>query len=321
MKIAVLFPGQGSQYLGMGQEFVNADPESASLLAMAEAACELNLGALSADGPMEELTRATNLQPAITITNLICWQALKKVLNNGAMVSCFAGHSLGEYSALCAAGVINAEDTMRLVGKRGALMEREGTINPGGMRAVLGLDIDTIEEIISNYQGPGDVTAANHNTPDQIVISGSIHALDEIGKIAEEKGGKVIPLNVSVANHSPLVAGAVPDFAEFMENIEFKKPEVPVYFNISAAKETDTGNIKEMMANQISSRVRWCEIIEAMLSEGVDTFIEVGPKTVLKGLIRKITPKGMGIKITSLQFDTPASLSLCMEKIKNGKSE
>jgi [acyl-carrier-protein] S-malonyltransferase len=321
MKIAVLFPGQGSQYLGMGQEFVNADTESASLLAMAEATCELKLGALSADGPMEELTRATNLQPAITITNLICWQALKKVLNGGTAVSCFAGHSLGEYSALYAAGVINAEDTMRLVSKRGALMEREGTINPGGMRAVLGLDIDTIEEVISNYQGPGDVTAANHNTPDQIVISGSLHALDEVSKVAEEKGGKVIPLNVSVANHSPLVAGAVPDFAEFLEKIEFNKPEVPVYFNLSAAKETDIGNIKEIMAKQIASRVRWCEIIEAMLSEGVDTFIEVGPKTVLKGLIRKIIPKGTGIKVTSLQFDTPASLSLCMEKIRNGQNE
>ncbi len=321
MKIAVLFPGQGSQYLGMGQEFVNSDTESASLLAMAEATCELNLGALSADGPMEELTRATNLQPAITITNLICWQALKKELNNGATVSCFAGHSLGEYSALYAAGVINAEDTMRLVSKRGALMEREGTINPGGMRAVLGLDIDTIEEVISNYQGEGDVTAANHNTPEQIVISGSLQALDEVSKIAEEKGGKVIPLNVSVANHSPLVAGAVPDFAEFLEKIEFRKPEVPVYFNLSAAKETEIGSIKEIMANQIASRVRWCEIIEAMLSEGVDTFIEVGPKAVLKGLIKKIIPKGTGIKVTSLQFDTPASLSLCMEKIRNGKSE
>lgn len=321
MKIAVLFPGQGSQYLGMGQEFVNADTESASLLAMAEATCELKLGALSADGPMEELTRATNLQPAITITNLICWQALKKELNGDAAVSCFAGHSLGEYSALYAAGVINAEDTMRLVSKRGALMEREGTINPGGMRAVLGLDIDTIEEVISNYQGPGNVTAANHNTPDQIVISGSFHALDEVSRIAEEKGGKVIPLNVSVANHSPLVAGAVPDFAEFLEKIEFKKPEVPVYFNLSAAKETEIGNIKEIMANQIASRVRWCEIIEAMLSEGVDTFIEVGPKTVLKGLIKKIIPKGTGIKVTSLQFDTPASLSLCIEKIRNGKNE
>jgi [acyl-carrier-protein] S-malonyltransferase len=314
MKIAVLFPGQGSQYLGMGQEFVNTDTKCASLLAMAEATCELNLGTLCADGPMEELTRATNLQPAIALTNLICWQAFKNALGNEIAVSCFAGHSLGEYSALCAAGVISAEDTMRLVSKRGALMEREGTINPGGMRAVLGLDIDTVEEIIGSYQGTGDITAANHNTPVQIVISGSMNALDEVGKSAEARGAKVIPLNVSVANHSPLVADAVPDFAKFMAEIEFKQPQVPVYFNTSAAKETDIGTIKEMMANQIVSRVRWCEIIEAMLAEGVDTFIEVGPKTVLKGMIKKIIPKGT--KVTSLQFDTPASLSQCVEEIR-----
>ena len=315
MKIAVLFPGQGSQYLGMGQEFTTTDPECAALLAMAEATCELPLGSLCESGPMEELTRATNLQPAITITNLICWQAFKNALGNDVSVSCFAGHSLGEYSALYAAGVIGAEETMRLVSKRGALMEREGIANPGGMRAVLGLDIDTIEELIGSYQGPGHVTAANHNTPQQVVISGSMNALDEVGRKAEEKGGKVIALNVSVANHSPLVADAVPDFAKYMAEIEFKPPNVPVYFNVSAAQETDTGKIKEMMAGQIASRVRWCEIIEAMLAEGVDTFIEVGPKTVLKGMMRKIIPKGT--KVTSLQFDTPASLSQCVGKIRN----
>jgi [acyl-carrier-protein] S-malonyltransferase len=315
MKIAVLFPGQGSQYLGMGQEFTTTDPECAALLAMAEATCELPLGSLCESGPMEELTRATNLQPAITITNLICWQAFKNALGNDVSVSCFAGHSLGEYSALYAAGVIGAEETMRLVSKRGALMEREGIANPGGMRAVLGLDIDTIEELIGSYQGPGHVTAANHNTPQQVVISGSMNALDEVGRKAEEKGAKVIALNVSVANHSPLVADAVPDFAKYMAEIEFKPPNVPVYFNVSAAQETDTGKIKEMMAGQIASRVRWCEIIEAMLAEGVDTFIEVGPKTVLKGMMRKIIPKGT--KVTSLQFDTPASLSQCVDKIRN----
>jgi [acyl-carrier-protein] S-malonyltransferase len=315
MKIAVLFPGQGSQYIGMGQEFITTDPECAALMAMAEATCELSLGALCETGPMEELTRATNLQPAITITNLICWQAFKNAFGNEVEVSCFAGHSLGEYSALCATGVISAEETIRLVSKRGALMEREGITNPGGMRAVLGLDITTIEEIIGSYDGPGAVTAANHNTPQQIVISGSMNALDEVGTKAEEKGGKVIPLNVSVANHSPLVADAVPDFTKFMADIDFKSPNSPVYFNVSAAQETDTGNIKQMMAGQIASRVRWCEIIEAMLAEGVDTFIEVGPKTILKGMMRKIVPKGT--KVTSLQFDTPATLAQCVDKIRS----
>ena len=311
MKIAVLCPGQGSQYLGMGQEFINTDKACASLMAMAEATCELKLGALCAEGPMEELTRAAHLQPALTITDLICWQAFQNVLGDEVKVSCFAGHSLGEYPALCAAGVISAEDTIRLVSKRGALMEREGNKNPGGMRAVLGLHIKAIEKLIGSYGGPGHITAANHNTPEQIVVSGSMPALDEVGKAAEALGGKVIPLNVSVANHSPLVADAVPDFTAFMADIEFRPPQVPVYFNVTAAKETDPGKIKETMAGQIASRVRWCEIIQAMLAEGIDTFIEVGPKAVLKGMLRKIVPKGT--KVLSLQFDTPASLAECAE--------
>lgn len=314
MKIAVLFPGQGSQYLGMGQEFIKADSQCAAFMTMAEDICALKLSDLCVDGPIEELKRVINLQPAITITNLICWQAFNNALGNQVEVSCFAGHSLGEYSALWAAGVISAEDAMRLVSKRGALMEREGTLHPGGMRAVLGLDIAIIKELVDSYRGPGVVTAANQNTHVQTVISGSMDAMDEIEMKAKDKGAKVLALNVSVANHSPLVAGAVPDFAEFITEITFQPPQVPVYFNVSAAKETDTQKIKEMMAKQIASPVRWCEIIEAMLAEGVDTFIEVGPKTVLTGLMRKIVPKGT--KVTSLQFDTPASLSECIDKIR-----
>ena len=314
MKVAVLFPGQGSQYLGMGKEFVDSDTECAELMEMAETTCELDLGSLCTEGSMEELTRATNLQPAITITNLICWRAFQKAVGEDFEVSCFAGHSLGEYSALYAAGIVSAEDTMKLVSKRGALMEREGEVNPGGMRAVLGLSIEEIEEIISTYTGSGVVTAANHNTPQQIVISGSKEGLDAITVKAEEQGARVIPLNVSVANHSPLVAGAVPDFEEYMDGIEFNKPQTPVYFNVSSGTEGENGKIKSMMARQIASKVRWCEIIQSMMADGVDTFIEIGPKNILKGMMRKIAPKGM--KITSLQFDSPESLGKCLAKLE-----
>ena len=313
MKIAILFPGQGSQYLGMSGAFALENPECGALMALAEGVCELPLASLCVDGPMEELSRSVNLQPAITVTNMICWQAVKAALPEGVEVSYFAGHSLGEYSALYAAGVIGAEETLRLVARRGVLMDREGQKNPGGMRAVLGLEIGQVEAVTAGYKGDGFVTVANHNTPQQIVISGTIDALDAIGPALDELGAKVIPLNVSCANHSPLVADAVPDFTEFMKDIKFAAPQVPVIFNVSAQVEEDEGTIKEMMASQIASRVRWCESIEKMLADGVDTFIEVGPKTVLKGMMRKITPKG--VKVTSLQVDSPDSLAKCMAKL------
>ena len=315
MKTALLFPGQGSQFLGMGKEFIERYPECAATMELAEKTCGMKLQSICSDGPMEELTRGAVLQPAITATNIICYQALQHEAGNDLQIDCLAGHSLGEYSALCASGVISAEDALRLVSKRGTLMEREGRANPGGMRAIVGLDINTIESIIDSYDGPGVVTAANHNTPVQVVISGSIEALDNITPLAEGKGAKVIPLNVSVANHSPLVAGAVPDFTDFLATIPFNSPGIPVYFNVSSTTEQEPAQIKEMMAKQIISKVRWCEIILTMIAQGVDTFIEVGPKPVLKGMMRKIAPKGT--KVTSLQFDTPDSLDKCLEKIRS----
>ena len=313
MKIAVLFPGQGSQFLGMGRGFIDSDSDCAAIMEMAASVCDFPLEKLCQEGPMEELTRAVHLQPAITVTNLICYQGLKKIWGDTLSAACFAGHSLGEYSALCAAGVLTVEDTIRLVIKRGALMEREGQSNPGGMRAVLGKTIEEVEAIIADCSDAGIVTAANHNTELQIVISGSVPGLDAVEKVAAENGARVIPLAVSVANHSPLVANAVPDFAAFMDEVEFKVPVTPVYFNVSAGTEQDTGKIKDMMASQIASRVRWFEIISTMINEGVDTFIEVGPKTVLKGMMRKIAPKGY--KYQALQFDTPEGLAKCMDKL------
>lgn len=313
MKTAVLFPGQGSQYIGMGTEFIETQPGCREIIDSAAAACDFELEKIIAAGPMEELTRAAVLQPAITVTNLICLQALRASLPESISIDCFAGHSLGEYSALCGAGVISVADTIRLVERRGFYMEREGKSNPGGMWAVLGLTIEEIEQVVAGYDGAGVVTVANYNTESQIVLSGSLEGLDGIAPGLEKMGARVIPLNVSVANHSPLVAGAVPDFAAVIDGVDFKPPAVPVYFNVTARRENDTAFIREMMAKQIVSRVRWYEIISAMIDDGVDTFIEVGPKTVLTGMMRKIVPKGADI--LTLQFDTPETLAGCLTKL------
>jgi len=313
MSIAVLFPGQGSQYIGMGSEFIESSPACRDLSALADTVCGHPLSSVIAEGPMEELTRAAVLQPAITVTNLICLEALRAALPESLTIACYAGHSLGEYSALCAGGVVSVEDTIRLVERRGFFMEREGRKNPGGMRAILGLGIEEVEQAVDGYDGDCVVTVANYNTPQQIVISGSEEGLDGVSEILDAAGGKVIPLNVAIANHSPLVADAVPDFTEFISTVSFSPPEAPVYFNVTAATEREPDAITAMMANQIASRVRWYEIISRMLADGVDTFIEVGPKTVLKGMMRKIVPKGT--KVTSLQFDTPETLDSCLQKL------
>ena len=312
MKIAVLFPGQGSQYLGMGHEFIESSSMCKDIIKTAERVCDAPLGNLCQNGPMEDLTRAVYLQPAITAINLMCWQMLSEKIDQDN-IAFFAGHSLGEYSALHAAGITTVEDTLKLVAKRGELMGREGQMNPGGMRAVLGISIDKIEEMIEACKGAGVVTAANFNTPEQIVISGDQQGLEGVSKLAEKEGGKVIPLNVSIANHSPLVAEAVPEFTEFLKGISFKGPQKPVIFNITANVESDPTEIKDIMAKQIISRVRWYESITKMLDEGVDTIIEAGPKTVLKGMMRKIVPKGVSVQ--SLQFDTPEGLEKCLETL------
>ncbi len=313
MKIAVLFPGQGSQFLGMAKEFREQSQECAAIMENAEKVLGKPLAKLSDDGPMEALLPADIVQPAITVANLVCWQAFREAAGGKVAINSFAGHSLGEYSALFASGVISADDALRLVTKRGELMGREGDANPGGMRAVIGLTIDKVEEILRDYNGDGVVVAANHNTPQQTVISGSIEGLDGVESTLVESGAKIIPLNVSVANHSPLVAGSIPDFTAFLEAIPFDIPLVPVYFNVSAQKEYDPKRMKEMMSRQIASKVRWCEIITRMLAEGTDTFIEIGPKPVLKGMMKKIVPRG--VKVTSLQFDTPEGLAGVVEKL------
>ena len=309
-KAALFFPGQGSQFIGMGQQFVEQDPEAAALMDLGERISGFPLRQLCFTGPLEDLTRVIYLQPALTVVNLICWQQLRKLLPD-FKPAFFAGHSLGEYSALFGAGVLSLEDTLSLVTKRGQLMEREGEAYPGGMRAVVGLEVDEVEAVLAGYSGPGVIVIANHNTPAQVVLSGDAQGLEYASEQCAARGGKVIALKVSVANHSPLVAGAVEDFAAYMEGIVFHEPQVPVVFNVTGAAIVVPGEIKKVMACQIASRVRWLESVSSMIAEGVEVFVELGPKNVLSGMMKKILPKGSSV--TCVQADTPESLAKVAE--------
>jgi len=305
-KIAVIFPGQGSQYVGMGRELAENDSAAMKIMTMAQEVSGLPIVDLCFKGPMEELTKAENLQPAMTAVNMVCWQAAVRA---GLRADYFAGHSLGEYSALWAAGTLSAEDAIQLVSSRGRIMAAAGAKNPGGMLAILGLDIETVGAILTRMNCSGEISIGNYNSSQQIVVSGTATAVRRAGELAVEQGGKAIPLPVSIANHSPLMAAAVPKFEKILKAATLREPQTPVLFNVTAAKAADPNEIRAIMARQVVSMVRWLDIINALRAQGVKTFIEVGPKKVLSGLMRRILPR-RGDWVCC-QIDSLASLNNC----------
>lgn len=309
-KTAVLFPGQGSQYVGMGRDFAEADPDFMKIFDLADEVCGKGLKELCFDGPMEELTLAANLQPALTAVNLVCWQAVR---NAGIHVDFVAGHSLGEYAALCAAQVMGVEDTLRIVAHRGKVMGEAGERNPGGMVAILGLGLPDIEAILAELNQPDLISIGNYNSEKQLVLSGAKAAIAKAAELATLKGAKAVPLNVSVANHSPLMITAIPEFEKLFAGLALSRPSIPVIFNVTAQAEDDPEAIREIMSRQIVSMVRWQEIIATFLASGVQTFVEVGPKKVLSGLLKRVLPKGGDHHC--YQVDSPETLSTCLAEL------
>jgi len=287
-KIAFLFPGQGSQSVGMGEEFYREYDIVREIFDMTEEITRINISKLCFKGPMEDLTMTVNLQPAVTAVNLACLAVIEK--ENIPYQFC-AGHSLGEYGALSAGGVNTKEDTIRLVHKRGELMHREAGKNQGAMHAIVGLPIETVSELVAEGQKSGIVSVANHNTEQQIVITGAPPAVEKVSALAVAQGAKSVELKVSGAWHSELIQGAQDEFQQFLAAVAFEVPQKQIYFNVTAAPEEDPAEIRSIMARQLCSPVRWYDTMNKLMEAEVEIFVEVGPGRVLAGLLKKTLPR------------------------------
>lgn len=286
MKTAYLFPGQGSQFVGMGRDLCREFPESGEVFDEASRILGFDLGRLCFEGPEEKLRETRNTQPALFTQSVAVWRALGwDVEASGTML---AGHSLGEYTAYVVAGALDFADGLRLVRRRGELMSEAGLERPGTMAAVLGLAIEAVEEVLGGVGGC--VVAANLNSPGQVVISGEIAAVENAMAALKEAGARrVVALEVSGAFHSPLMEGAARGLGEMLCTVSFRAARCPVLANATATVVTEPEEIRRSLSRQLLSPVRWDATVRAMLDWGAEVFYEVGPGKVLSGLVRAVS--------------------------------
>ena len=309
-KIAFLFPGQGSQYVGMGKELTEMYPEAKEIFATADRVLGFSISDLCFSGPKDELTFTVNTQPAVLTTSIAI---LKVVKSHGISNPHFAaGHSLGEYSALVTAGVLSFEDALRLVRKRGQFMEEAVAAGQGTMAAIIGLTADEVLEVCKKAQQFGIVEPANYNCPGQVVIAGEIDAVKKASEISLEFGAKkAINLCVSGPFHSSLMKGAAVRLKEKLLNTNFSDPQFGVIANHDAQSIQDGQEARQCLVAQVNHPVRWQESMEKLLSMGVDTFIEIGPGKVLSGLMKKITKD-----VTMLNVENLESLEKTLARLR-----
>ena len=299
--LALVFPGQGSQAVGMGAEVYRKSAAAQEVFRAAEAILEMDLIRLCFQGPEEELRRTANAQPAIMITSLACLYAALEMGTIERRPALVAGHSLGEYTALVAAGAIGFEDALRLVGHRGRIMQEAGQARAGTMAALLGLSSERVDEIC-RLSG---AEPCNYNSPGQVVVGGTPPAVAQAATLAKESGGRAIPLNVSGAFHTSLMATAAEEFARAVQDTPVSDPVIPVLGNVSGRPLADSDAVRAELRQQIVSPVLWQQSVEAMTRAGVNTFIEVGPGRVLTALLKRIAPEAAAISIDGAAAPSP----------------
>lgn len=286
MNSAYLFPGQGSQYVGMGKSLVERFPEAKEVFQEADDAINFSLSKICFDGPEEILKQTSNTQPAIFVHSIAIWKILNP--SNGIM---FAGHSLGEYSALVASGAIKFSDAIKIVRLRGNLMLRAGIEQPGTMAAIVGLENNIVDEICTQISKSETVQSANFNSPGQVVISGSKNGVSLAMTALKLRGAKLVKeLVVSGAFHSPLMVSAKSELDEALQDLKINEIINPVYANVTAKPVLNPNEIKKLLSEQLTSPVKWSESILNMVNDGAENFIEIGPGKVLQGLVKRISP-------------------------------
>ncbi len=306
MKLAFLFPGQGSQAVGMLGSLAEQFPIVGETFAEASDQLGFDLWSLVSEGPKEALDQTTNTQPAMLTAGVAAWRVWQQ--RGGAEPSVMAGHSLGEYSALVCAGALHFADAVKLVAERGRLMQEAVPAGEGGMAAILGLEDDQVRSVCADAAQGGVVEAVNFNAPGQVVIAGSADAVERATVLAKEAGAKrALPLPVSVPSHSSLMRTAAEKFSAAMAPVVISPPIIPVINNVDVTAEIEPDSIRGALTRQLYNPVRWVETIQEMRSAGVDTVVECGPGKVLAGLNKRIEK---GMKAAPL-FD-PASLEAAM---------
>jgi [acyl-carrier-protein] S-malonyltransferase len=299
VSLALLFSPQGSQLVGMGRDLADAWPAAADVFADADAALDWSVSQVAWHGPAEDLNETRQTQPCLVATSLACLRALQAAAAGSPRPAFVAGHSVGEYAALVAAGVLSTTDAIRLVARRGELMAT-ATVD-GGMTAVIGLEREAVADAIAAVASPADLVVANDNAPGQVVISGTRSALVTAEPALRAAGARrIIPLPVSGPFHSPWMADVTEELAAAFDGVAWADPDPPVVSNVTGEPVSDAATIRNLLAEQVRSPVEWVASVRSMVAEGVDTFVECGPGNALTAMVKRIAPEARTLNVSDV---------------------